>query len=343
MNDGGPITARGKSVTELMSCSGWEHQLAPWAGSLAILHARLEAQVGMLCRSGSKGWHAAARLTLMTLALVALGCTAPVVVPAGGPASGTPRSTATDIPTPFSTLPATPAATELVVRMIVDEFPTPDTLQEPPEFSLYADGHVIYVEEGAPDGNWRLRHARLDTSAMEGLVEQAVAGLRDARESYDDVVAAEVSRHDPWTRFDVRTPELRKSVSVYALGERDDDAPSRAVRARLNPLRERLLDFRREVDAGNALDLGEYAPAAFLVELVDAPDELAGEIHWPWPTLGVDDFAQTDRGVFARVMSAVELNRVLPFADGAFLITTSPSGHRYVMYLTPLLPGEPTL
>ncbi len=200
-----------------------------------------------------------------------------------------------------------------------------------------------YVEERAPAGNWQLRHARLDTSAMEGLVEQAVAVLRDARESYDDVLASEVSRHDPWTRFDVRTPELRKSVSVYALGERDDEAPSRAVRARLNSLRERLLGFRREVDAGNALDLGEYAPEAFLVKLVDAPDELAGEIHWPWPTLGVDDFAQTDRGVFARVMSAIELGGVLPFADGAYLIATAPSGHRYVIYLTPLLPGEPTL
>ncbi len=284
-----------------------------------------------------------ARLKLVTLALVALGCTAPVVVPADGPASGTPPSTATDIPTPFSTLPATPAAAELLLRMVVDEFPTPATLHEPPEFSLYADGHVIYVEEGAPAGNWRLRHARLDTSTMEGLVEQAVAGLRDARESYDDVVTAEVSRHDPWTRFDVRTPELRKSVSVYALGERDDDAPSQAVRARLNPLRERLLGFRSEVDAGNAVDLGEYAPAAFLVELVDAPDELPDEILWPWPTLGVDDFAQIDRGVFARTMSPIELDGVLPFADGAYLITTAPSGQRYVIYLTPLLPGEPAL
>jgi hypothetical protein len=281
------------------------------------------------------------RLALSVLTLVALGCTAPVVTPTDRPVDAKPRSTATDIPTPFSTLPATPAPDELVLRIIVDEFPTPATLHEPPEFSLYADGHVIYVDEQAPPGDFELRHARLNTAAMEGLVQQAVAALREARESYDDVRAFDLSRHEPWTRFDVRTPELRKSVSVYALGEQDDEAPSRAVRARLNPLRERLLGFRREVEAGNALDLGEYAPEAFLVELVDAPDELPDEIHWPWPTLDVGDFAQTDRSVFARVMSAIELDGVLPFADEEYLIATAPNGGRYVIYLTPLLPGEP--
>lgn len=282
------------------------------------------------------------RLALSALILLALGCTAPVVTPTDRSVPATPRPSATDIATPFSTLPATPAADEIVLRMIVDEYPTPATLQEPPEFSLYADGHVIYVDKQAQAGNWRLRHAQLDTAATEALVEQAVAALRDARESYDDVGPFDVSRHAPWTRFDVRTPNLRKSVSVYALGEEDDEAPSRAVRARLNPLRERFLSFRSEAEAGNAADLGEYAPGAFLVELVEAPDELPDEIHWPWPGLDVRDFAQTEPSVFTRVMSPIELTRVLPFANDAYLIATAPSGGRYVIYLTPLLPDEPT-
>jgi len=90
-------------------------------------------------------------------------------------------------------------------------------------------------------------------------------------------------------------------------------------------------------------DLGRYEPEHYLVELYNAPAELPDKIDWPWQALDIDDFAQTGRRDFSRVMPASELDAVLPVADSEFLITRAPNGGRYVIYLTPLLPGDPTV
>lgn len=280
-------------------------------------------------------------LALCLSLFIAIGCATQVVPPTEGPvgptpvpASSTPTRDPATPPTPPSTTQPSPA-TNVVLRMTVYEPPSPATTREPPEFSLYADGRVIYVQKLA-DGGFELRQARLEAPGMEALSREADAALRDAQLSYDDLVAVERST----TAFDISTPELSKSVWVYALGEADDQAPSAADRARLRPLREHLLSFDNDIRGGIAVDLGQYEPEAFLVELIDAADELPDRIDWPWPTLDVDDFAQTGRRTFSRVMRPSELDDVMPVADSEYLIATAPNGGRYVIYLTPLLPGD---
>jgi hypothetical protein len=219
--------------------------------------------------------------------------------------------------------------------MTVYEPPTPATILEPPEFSLYADGRVIYTQ-AREDGGFDLRHAQLDETGMGELTGLAIAALRDKLPSYNDLVAAERST----TAFDISTPELSTSVWVYALGEEDDRAPSRADRAAMRPLREGLLNFDADVRAGNAVDLGAYEAEQYLVELFVAHRELPDRIDWPWPTLGVEDFVHVEPRKFERVMTSAELDDVLPVADGDFLVATAPDGVRYSINLTPLLPDQ---
>jgi len=219
--------------------------------------------------------------------------------------------------------------------MTVYEFPTPATMQQPPEFTLYSDGHVIYMRE-VGDRGFELRHAQLEPSGMDELIDAAAAVLDGAQLSYDDIDQFDLSS----TYFEIHTDDLDKTVSVYALGEWDEDVPSASDRAVLLPLRERLLDFDSEVQAGSADDLGVYEPERYFVEQVEAADELPDKIDWPWPTLGVEDFEPVDPRSHTRVMTASEVEDVLPLADGDYLIATAPDGGRYVIILTPLLPDQ---
>lgn len=265
-------------------------------------------------------------LGLGILNFIAVGCTAHVSPPPEALASRSPTALAT----PSSATPA-----NVILRMTVYEPPTPAMMREPPEFSLYADGRVIYTRPRG-DGGFDLRHAQLNETAMGDLTDLAIAALRDKLPSYNDLVAAERST----TAFDISTPDLSTSVWVYALGEEDDRAPSRADRAAMRPLREDLLNFDSEVRVGNALDLGAYEAERYLVELFVAHRELPVKIDWPWPALGVEDFEQVEPRQLERVMTSVELHDVLALEDGDFLVATAPDGVRYGINLTPLLPDQ---
>lgn len=219
--------------------------------------------------------------------------------------------------------------------MTVYEFPSPATTRQPPEFSLYADGRVIYMQP-LEDGGFDLRHAQLDQTGMDEIAKAAIEALHDVQGSYDDIELTDMST----TVFDIRIPQLNRSVSVYALGEADDQAPSAADRARMRPLRDRLLSFAADVRAGHAVDLGAYEPEQYLVQLYDAPTELPDRIDWPWPGLDTDDFAETGHRERTGVMTPSEMEDVLRVAIGSYLITTAPSGDRYVIHLTPLLPDQ---
>jgi hypothetical protein len=111
-------------------------------------------------------------LALWLSTLIAVACSVQDVPPTEGPASQSPAVSTT----PSSATPAT----EVVLRMTVYEPPSPATTREPPEFSLYADGRVIYLQKLA-GGGFELRHAELDEAGMSEFTGLAVAALRDAQ------------------------------------------------------------------------------------------------------------------------------------------------------------------
>jgi hypothetical protein len=201
---------------------------------------------------------------------------------------------------------------------------------------LYSDGHVIYTRP--VDGGIELRHAQLDEAATRDLVGAATSVLRDAKATYDDVNLIHLST----TVFDINMADLVKTVSVYALGEADDQVPSAAHRALMRPLRERLLTFGDEVEAGHASDLGDYEPERYFVELSEAADKMPdnNRIDWPWPNLDPTDFVHQDAHTRTRIMSPAELEEVLPFAGGQHLTAIAVDGSRYVIHVTPLLPDQ---
>jgi len=204
------------------------------------------------------------RVATLSLALSVLaGCTPQVVPP-----TDLPLPIAT--PTPMVTAAAIPAPDEIVLRMTVDEFPSPATLVEPPDFNLYADGHLIYVQKLGQD-SFEMREARLQPNAVSALLAEAEAVLGGARDRYDYFD----NQHSSSTTFDLRSPTLNKTVSIYALEVPNVDPPSEADRALIRPLRSRLLLIDMDVRANDSY-IGPYEPEAYLaVAYVDGRRLLA--------------------------------------------------------------------
>jgi hypothetical protein len=215
-----------------------------------------------------------------------------------------------------------------------------DTVERPPVFSLYDDGHVIYTEDQttADDGQMLLWHAQLTSPQADELVAFALSdgGLADAKPTYD---LPGVYDRDS-TVFDIDSGGLDKSVSVWALGQ---DAyatvvPDAGDRSALGKLASRLEKFGDAVRAGQYQALGRWDPLGYRITLIEPWTQMVTDADWPWPDLRADDFKPDANGDLVLFGTAEQGRRVLDLAIYEDLVVRAPDGGTYVVNILPLVP-----
>ena len=279
---------------------------------------------------------------IVAVLLGAIACADPTPTPTpfAGP---TPNPTAAATPTPIAPTPIAPTLepNAPVLRLTVYEFPTAVTIKETPEFTLYADGRVIYaVKFRPPNAAWstfELHSAQLNADQATALMSVALdeGGLRDARGEYN--IPNAVDRE--WNYFEVHVDGVDKEVRVYGLS--DESAPDAAERVRFATLRDRLLNFPAVIQAGQAANLGIFEPTAYDAFLHSGvvTEELPVNADWPWPELDVSDFGSVNGTVWRRLTQA-QGEAVSELGINEYLIAEAPDDEKYLIRIRPLLPDE---
>jgi hypothetical protein len=147
----------------------------------------------------------------------------------------------------------------------------------------------------------------------------------------------------PTTVFTIDTPELSKTVSVYALGiEQPGGSPDAEILARLAELSATLGAFEQQVEAGNVESAALYEPLSYLATL--APDfEGNPATPEPWPfDIAIPAFPAD--GSFAQIVLAPEqVAQVTTVPTGGVgdLYYIGPADERVQVSIRPMLPDEP--
>jgi len=216
-----------------------------------------------------------------------------------------------------------------------------------PSFTLYGDGSVIYLPaaaaaSGAAGPGGGLRRAEMNQEQIDALIDFALGpgGLAEAGERYDDVPIAD----SVTVNFIIDAAGVRKTVSVYALGDESEPGPETAHRERFKLLAATLGGFDNEIARGNAADAGGFEPAAYRVTIF--PDEF-GEIpptaDWPWDDLAPEDFPRDQSGFGVGILTpdqAAPLFDLPPSPDVGEPVVIGPDDVSYLIRYRPLLPDE---
>lgn len=219
-----------------------------------------------------------------------------------------------------------------------------------PHFTLYGDGTVIFRNPmsapPAPQGSVMtfnpMRTAKLSEEQIQELLLLALGegGLAAARPNYENNMVTDVGT----TVFTVDAGEVKKTVSIYALGFDDPSSPDAPARAAFKKLADRLADF----DQGGTIETGTYTPASYRLSLIESPGIVAPDIReWPWKDVTVADFkpdADPNGLQFPhRTMTPdeVEMLNVTAF-EGGFngLVLRGTDKKLYTVALRPLLPDD---
>jgi hypothetical protein len=283
-------------------------------------------------------------VALAITCLVAVAC-ASVVPPT---LRATPEATASRGPTNPPTLQPTLEADADDVLLRATEggglrYPGA-TVEEPPFFTLYGDGRVIYTtpSDDAPDDTYRLDlwQAQLNSEQMSALMSFALdeGGLASARERYEYDGIADAGT----TWFDLRIDGVSKTVAVYALGYVDEDVPDLEMRARFDRLATELRQFANQVASGEAEDLGRYMPEAYLVTLDRPFGPMADKPRLPWPWDDVDpaDFTIGEAGYRQAVITAEQAGELAAEINSLPDDLIVGNGERYLVRIRPLLPDQ---
>ena len=217
------------------------------------------------------------------------------------------------------------------------------TVDEPPIFTAYGDGLVIYTAEALPARGLRreLRLGQLDETQLVALLENALTegGLATARDRYADVPIADATT----TNFEINAAGVHKRVAVYALGEFEEPGPDAAARDAFERLAQALQNFDDEVEAGNVVDLGSYSPQAYRMTIFpDIAGELQPTAEWPWLSVDPSDFVLDNSGFGRLVMTPEQAAAVLalPVGDIGDPVVLGPDDTYYLIRVRPLLPDE---
>ena len=208
------------------------------------------------------------------------------------------------------------------------------TYQEPPDFTLYGDGHAIYKGNRPRE----LAHAQLTESQIQQVISRALdeGRLLDARPEYGDVPVTDMET----TVFEINARAVRRTVSGYALGWDQYTGPDPEIRIALEALRIYLQRFVSVVDTGGAADLGAYQPAAYQAELVTPWwGEAEPNAPWPWPQFAAADF-KADANMRVRTVSPEQAEAVLEIEIENTVVARAPEGDEYVLRVRPLLPDQ---
>jgi hypothetical protein len=295
---------------------------------------------------------AAAGLLVAVTALACASSPPSSAAPSVGP-SGSSAAPAPSVSIPSDGIAHPTGAKDVVLRF--DEaggfVPVEFNLAHVPFFTLYGDGTVVFVRtsaqpEPAPDGSIRgqpLRTGKLTEEQVQDLLQFAIAdgGLGIARSEYQNPLVADA----PTAVFELNADGGSKKVSVVALGMEGEPGPDASIKASLAKLGERLRDF----DRGGSLSSAAFEPAAYRAVLLDTGGAAAGPAReWPWPSLGLDDFAfpadPNELRQGTRVMTPAEIEAIgvdgLENGVQSGLTVTGPDDKPYSLVVRPLLPEE---
>jgi hypothetical protein len=210
-----------------------------------------------------------------------------------------------------------------------------------PEFTLYGDGRVLLVPEGADALGGvdpavpPLREAHLTEDEVQALLRFALVDgrLGTARDQY-----LGGNMDAPETVFQLNADGAERSILVTGLSEEPAPGPDAATLRAFAELVSRLRSIA--TDADYASD----GTVAILADVEEQPGEaLEG---WPFATLLPRDFPQpADDAAIPlpkRLLSADESAEARgALGDGPSLTRVEgPDGHAYVLLLRPALPDE---
>ena len=219
-----------------------------------------------------------------------------------------------------------------------------------PHFTLYGDGTVIFrnpmSEPPAAQGSVMpfnpMRTAKLSEEQIQELLLLALSegGLAAARPNYENNMVTDVGT----TVFTVDAGEVKKTVSIYALGFDDPSSPDAPARAAFKKLADRLADF----DQGGTIESDVYTPEAYRLSLIESPGIAVPDIReWPWNDVTVADFkpdADPNGLQFPhRTMTPDEVGMLNVSAfEGGFngLVLRGTDKKLFTVALRPLLPDD---
>jgi hypothetical protein len=238
-----------------------------------------------------------------------------------------------------------PDSTKVILRMSVGGgfVPMSVAMLEMPTFTLYADGSAIFRPStgGTFDKPAPFVEAQLSDEQAAALLAFAAGpgGLGAAAEQYNDMFVSDA----PTTVFTIDTPELSKTVSVYALGfENPAGDPNAEILAQLDTLADTLGAFETQVEAGNVESAALYEPLSYLATL--APDyegNTATPVVWPWD-IAIPSFP-ADGSFPQLVLTPEQVAQVTTVPSGGVsdLYFIGPADERVLVSIRPLLPDEP--
>jgi hypothetical protein len=239
-----------------------------------------------------------------------------------------------------------PGSAQVVLRMSVGGgfVPMSVSLLEVPAFTLYADGSVIFRPStgGTYDAPPPLVQAQLSDEQVAALLAYATGpgGLADAAEEYTDMFVSDM----PTTVFTIDTPELTKTVSVYALGvDQPGGSPDAVILGRLEDLAGTLGAFEQQVAAGNVESAALYEPLSYMATFTpDWEGNTATPATWPLTDVTVPTIS-ADGPYPQLVLSADQVAQMTTVPSGgvADLYYEDASGQRFHVALRPMLPDEP--
>ena len=207
-----------------------------------------------------------------------------------------------------------------------------------PEFTLYGDGRVLLLPEGAemadPSAPPALREVRLTEDEVQRILAFALTDERlgIARDAYlgGNMDAAS-------TVFEIHAGGVDKTVLVTGLTAEPAPGPDAADMAAFASLLARLRALPTTSD---------YAPEAYVAVIAETePGPGAPAGPWPWADLAPADFAQPDDAdpvPFPKhVLTAAQVDAVGadvgPGGVGG-LHANGPDGRTYIIALVPALP-----
>lgn len=294
-----------------------------------------------------------------SLLIVACGGSAASSPPTSPGTSGAPSGSPDASPSPSSQttgeISHPTGATDVVLRMEEGGgfVPIEFNAANAPIFTLYGDGVVIFkpltefFPEPGPDGIVRsepFRTAKLDEAQIQDLLGFALGpgGLATARASYANDMIMDAST----TTFTISTGDATKKVDIYALGLTQPGEPDEVARTAFHALAERLRNF----DENGSIPTDEYVPAGYRTVLIEREPGNIGPapVAWPWPDLGIEDFAFDINAAGAlqmphRAMTAeeIELAGITDVTGGLQgLIVQGPDEKVYSVVIRPLLIDE---
>jgi hypothetical protein len=218
------------------------------------------------------------------------------------------------------------------------------TVESPPEFSLYSDGHVIYARSlnNGSATTVEIGHGRMSADQVTAILQDAMesGGLGVARGKY-----LNGSIFDAGTvTFEVHAGGVDKRVSVDALGF-DDGAPPEdvPVRKSLASLAQRLMSVEADAAAGRIEDLGTFEPEAYLLTLDQPIRDMETPVReWPWEDLDPSFFEVNQSGDRMEVISAeqAQLFWDTPTSVPFDQVLADGRGTAYLVRIRPLLPDQ---